>query len=285
MLMAFCLAVAGGIGLAAAMPRSRRWQPALIACVLIGLAIDGAIEPLGGSPPPGRVELPSVSAAAVLELPPDNTAVSVGAMFRSISHRLPLVNGYSGHIPPHYDILCQSLRRDDPSAVVELARGRTLLMLVAERNDPAGDFRRVIESIPGVERGVVTGAGVSYVLPAQPRDRRPRGATAHPFTSTTLPREHAVLDLGSVRTIRTLEFALRNRYPELGRRFAIEVSADGVEWTMAWDGWTGGAAVSGALENQIVIPVRFLLPDLTARYLRIHPAPPWLVEALRVLGP
>ena len=56
-------------------------------------------------------------------------------------------------------------------------------------------------------------------------------------------------------------------------------------WTLAWDGWTAGAVVSGALEDQVVIPVRFPLPDLNARYLRIHPAPIWLIQELRVLGP
>jgi hypothetical protein len=285
MLFALCLAVAGGIGLAQMMPTSRRWRAVLVGCVAIGLLLDGAIQPLTGSPPPGRIELPKVPAAAVLELPPDDTGVSVGAMFRSMSHRLPLINGYSGHIPPHYDILGQSLRRDDPSAVIELARGRTLLLLVAERNDPAGDFRRLVESIPGVQRGEVTGAGVSYVLPAQPRDAKPRGSTVHAFTATSLPREHAVIDLGTARVLRTLEFPLRNHYSDFGRRFAIETSDDGTNWRMTWEGWTAGPAVAGALEDQVVVPMRFMLPDISTRYLRIHPAPEWLVKELKVLGP
>lgn len=285
MLMALCLAVAGGLGLPALMPASRIPRAALVALVCGGVFLDGAIDPLWGSPQPGRVDLPQVPAAAVLELPPDHVGVSVGAMFRSISHRLPLINGYSGHIPRHYDILCQSLRRGDPSAVLELARGRTLLLLVAERNDPAGDFRRLVESMPGVRRQIATGAGMAYVLPAQPRERRPRGGTPRPFTATYHPREHVVLDLQESRVIRSLEFPLRDRYPEFGRRFAIDLSDDGVTWSREWDDWTAGAAVAGALEDQLVVPVRLALPDLRARYLRIHPAPAWLVGELRVLGP
>jgi hypothetical protein len=285
MLFALCLAVAGGIGLADMMPRTRRWRAVLVGCVAIGLAIDGAIEPLRSSVPPGRVSLPKVPAAAVLEFPPDDTGVSVGAMFRSMSHRLPLINGYSGHIPAHYDILGQSLRRGDPSGVIELARGRTLLLLVADRNDPAGDFRRVIESLPGVQRGEVTGAGASYLLPAQPLDTKPIGTTVRAFTATSLPREHELIDLGEVRVIRTLEFPLRNHYPKFGRRFAIETSDDGTGWRTAWEGWTAGPAVAGALENQVVVPMRFSLPDVSTRYLRIHPAPKWLIKELRVLGP
>jgi hypothetical protein len=285
MLVALCLAVGGGIGLAGLLPAAPLWRALIAGCVATGLVLDGAIGPLTGSPPPGRVDLPKVPAAAVLELPPDDTRISVGAMFRSMSHRLPLINGYSGHIPEHYDILCQSLRRNDPSAVIELARGRTLLLLVAERNDPTRHFRRLIESIPGVERGEVTGAGTSYVLQAQPRNRQPRGSTVHPFTATLLPREHAVIDLGEPQVLRTLEFPLRNQYPRLGRQIAIEISDDGMNWSTSWEGMTGGLAVAGALEDQVVVPIRFMLPDIRTRYLRIHPAPDWLVQELKLLGP
>ena len=285
MLMALCLAVAGGLGLAALLPAARAWRALAAAFVAGGVTIDGLMKPFPFSPPPGRVELPDVPGAAVLELPPDDTSVSVGAMFRSMGHRRPLVNGYSGHIPPHYDILGQSLRRDDPSAVVELARGRPLLILVSPRNDPAGDFRRLIESIPGVERRHGTGAGMSYVLPAQPSERRPRGGAPLHFVATAMPRRHVVLDLGSPRVVRTLEFPLRDRYPELGRRIAIEVSDDAVEWKTALEDWTAGAAIAGALEDQVTIPVRLTLADARARYLRIHPAEDWLVDELRVLGP
>lgn len=285
MLMALCLAVAGGLGLAAVMPAGAIGRRLLAGVVAAGLLADGAIDPLTGSPPPGRVEAPAIPAAAVLELPPDDTAVSVGAMFRSMSHGLPLVNGYSGHIPPHYDILGQSLRRDDPSAIVELARGRSLLILVAARNDPAGDFRRLVERIPGIERHGVTGAGAAYVLPPQPAGRRPRGGTAVPFVPQFLPREHAILDLGAARVVRTLEFPVGDRYEALGRRIAVEVSLDGESWTMGWEDWTGGLALAGALEDQRTIPVRIVLPDVEARFLRIHPAPDWLVGGLRVLEP
>jgi hypothetical protein len=284
MLMALCLAVASGIGLALLRPAVRRWRLLAVAAAA-GIALDGWMDPMGFSPPPGRVELPAVPSATVLELPPDDATVSVGAMFRSMTHRRPLVNGYSGYIPPHYAILCGSLRRDDPSAIVELARGRTLLMLIAERNDPGGDFRRLIESIPGVERRGVTTAGASYVLSAQPHGRRPRGGTPRPFTATWLPRSHVVLDLGASQVIRNLEFPLRQHYPDLGRRIAVEVSEDGEAWTTALEDWTGGAALAGALEDQVVVPIRFTVPDVRGRYLRVHPAEDGLIRELTIYGP
>ncbi len=284
MLMALCLAVAGGLALEI-LPLGRTRRLILATAIAIGIGLDGFMQPMGVTPPPGRVELPNVPAATVLELPPDDAAVSVGAMFRSISHGRPLINGYSGYIPTHYGILCLSLRRDDPSAVIELARGRTLLIIVSERRDPAGDFRRVIESIPGIERGGVSGAGIWYVLRSQPRDRRPQGGTALTFTHTTLPRSHVVLDFGTERVVRTLEFPLRSRWQEFGRRFAIETSADGTTWQTVWEDWTGGPAIAAALEDQVKVPVQLVLPDVTARYLRLHPVEEWLLEELVVKGP
>lgn len=285
MLMALCLAVAGGLGLAMFLPAARVPRAAIAAAVAIGIGADGLMKPMGMSPPPGRVQLLDVPYSAVLELPADDHSVNVAAMFRSMSHRRPLINGYSGHVPPHYDILGKSLRRDDPSAVVEMARGRTLLILISERKDPAGDFRKIIEAIPGVQRGDTSAAGMSYILRAQPRERRPTGGTPHPFTTAVLPRNHARLDLGAPRVVRALEFLLRNHYDQFGSRFAIEASLDGNQWTTVWEDWTAGPAVAGALEDQVRVPVQFVVPDITARYLRIHPAEDWLIEELKVVGP
>jgi hypothetical protein len=285
MLMALCLAVAGGLGLDMLLPATRARRAVLAAIVLLGISMDGWIEPMGVSVPPGRVELPSVPAAAVLELPPDDATVNIGAMFRSMSHRLPVVNGYSGYIPPHYAILGQSLRRQDPSAIVELARGRRLLIVVGDRNDPSGDYRRLVGSIPGVEPTGTFSAGTMYVLPAQPRIRSDRGGEAYEWSVIRLPRAHAVLDLGAPRVVRRIEFPLRDHFIELGARFAVETSLDGLEWKTVWEDWTGGPALAGALEDQRLVPFRLPLPDVTARYLRLHPADDWLIQELRIVGP
>ena len=112
------------------------------ALVLGGLAIDGWMDPLPMIPPPGRQLLANAPAdAAILELPPDETSVSINAMYRALFHHRPVINGYSGHFPPHYRILSQALRRRDPSPIVELARGRPLVIFIDDRFDPSGQFR------------------------------------------------------------------------------------------------------------------------------------------------
>lgn len=286
MLSTLCAAVAAGLAVARLAPVRQAARAILIVVVVAGLTVDGWIEPMPLLAPPGRQLLSDAPAdAVVLELPPDETLVSVNAMYRALFHRRPLVNGYSGHFPPHYGVLSQALRRGDPSPLLELARGRSLVIIVNDRFDPAGDFRELVESLPGVRRVGSGSAGVLYVLPAQARERVFLAGTPIAATSTTLPREHVVLDLGEVRTVRTIEFPLRWHYQELGARLAVEASRDGARWETVWEQWTGGRALAGVLEDPRIAPFRIPVPDVSARYLRIHAAPVWMVRELRVIGP
>jgi hypothetical protein len=289
MLSALCLAVAAGLGMAtlqAALVGKRFARAGLMTAVMAGLVVDGWMKPIPLQLPPGRQILRDVPAnAAVLEVPPDEVLINVFAMYRALYHRRPLINGYSGHVPPHYDILGQSLRRGDPSAVLELARGRPLAIIVSDRYDSGGEFRAMVESLPGVTRTGSGSAGAVYLLPAKPRERVSASGLPMPMQATTLPRAHVVFDLGESRTVRTIEFPLRWHYPELGGRLEVEASRDGVTWQVVSQEWTAGRALAGALEDPRVVPFRLPLADITTRYLRIHPAPEWMIRELRILGP
>jgi hypothetical protein len=286
MLSTLCLAVAAGLGVATLLPAARLARACLVSAVMAGLVVDGWMKPIPLQLPPGRQLLQNVpAAAAVLEVPPDAVLVNVFAMYRALFHGHPLINGYSGHVPPHYDILGQSLRRGDPSGVLELARGRPLAIIVSDRFDSAGEYRALVESLPGVMRTGSGSAGAVYLLPARARERVAASGSPFPANPTYYPRAHVVFDLGQSRTLRTIEFPLRWHYAELGERLAVEASQDGVSWQMVSLEWTGGRALAGALEDPRDIPFRLPLPDITARYLRIHPAPEWMVRELRVLGP
>ena len=119
-----------------------RWRALAGAAVIAGLLVDGMTRPVPVVPPPGKAILPGAPQAAVMELPIDNTDIGVGAMYRSMFHRQPLVNGYSGHFPPHYNVLSLSLWRGDSSALFYLARRRPLVILVSDRLDQAAASRR-----------------------------------------------------------------------------------------------------------------------------------------------
>ena len=280
-----CLSIAAGLALPRLVPARPVLRWIFTAAVFTGLFIDGWQRPMPLAPPPGRAMLPDVPGAAVIELPADDDRTGAAAMHRSIQHGRPLVNGYSGHVPPHYRILGMAMRRGDPTVLTELARGRPLIVALHSELDPNGQFQSIVESVPGVEMDVTTNAGRIYVVPAQPLARVPPAGDELPAAIRAVPPNAAEIDLGAVRVVRTLGFPLRWHYAELGERFEIEGSVDGRTWTSLWLDWTGGLAMKAALEDPRDIPMRFTLPDVPLRYLRIHPAPVWMQREVKVYGP
>ena len=279
MLATLCIAIAAGLAFARLAPHLFRDRARLSLAglgVIAGLTIDGWMRPMPLALPPGRIVLPDMPNAVVLELPADESAVGVGSMYRAMTHGRPLINAYSGHTPPHYGILTLALRRHDSSVITELARNRPLIIIVNGRYDPDGQFQRLVQSLPGIESRGGSGAGAIFVLPPTPAARLPPSGTAWAASVTEIGFERAQIDLGEPRVVRTIGFPLRWHYQELGERLAIEASMDGTTWTTMWEDWTGGPALAAALRNPREVPVRLTVPDVTARYVRIHPAPPWL---------
>jgi hypothetical protein len=284
MLATLCASVACGLAIAALAPRRPGPRAAVGALIVAGLVADGWMRPMPLFPHPSRFPLPDAPNTAVVELPTDDPFVSVSAMYRSMDHRRPLVSGYSGHVPPHYSILSTALRREDASPLRELARGRSLVIVVDDRRDSGGDFRRLVRGLPGVEQHQVTGAGEVYLLPPTPQERAAARGVFWSARIEELARGRRI-DLGAVRTIRTIEFSMRDRYVSLHTRMAFEASIDGANWSTVWEDWTGGPAVAAALRDAREAPVRITLPDVAARYLRFGPAPEWLWREIRVYGP
>jgi hypothetical protein len=234
--------------------------------------------------PPAKVILPGSQQAAVLELPLDDTDVSIEAMYRSMFHRQPLVNGYSGHFPPHYRILSLSLWRGDTSALFYLARRRPLVIVINDRLAHSGSFKQLIQNVPGIETHGGSGAGTLYLLPAQPTPKEP--PLGEPLTSTVRDAGRYVLefDVGAPRLLSGVVFPLRHRYEDLAERIRIETSADGETWQESWLGWTGGLAVEATLADSQLAPIRIPLPGVHARYLRVYPASAWMKRELTIHG-
>ena len=92
------------------------------------------------------------------------------------------------------------------------------------------------------------------------------------------------LDLGGVQTIRAVELRTRGHVVLLRQTFRVEASVDGSNWTLVSDEPTGGLALAGSLREPLAVPVRAILPDVQARYLRIG-APAFNPAAVTVYGP
>jgi hypothetical protein len=252
------------------------------ALIVAGLAIDGMTRPVPVVPPPGRAILPGNERAAVMELPIDNTDVSIEAMYRSIFHRQPLVNGYSGHFPPHYHVLSLSLWRGDTSALLYLARRRPLVMIVNDLREHSRSFKQMIEEVPGIQTHGGSGAGSLYLLPAQAAPREPPIGPMLPASARDSGRYQLELDVGESRLLSAVTFPLRRRYEDLAPRIRIETSDDRQTWQESWVGWTGGMAVEATLADPELAPMRIPLAGVRARYLRVYPASSWMKAELAV---
>ena len=284
MLAMLCLAVTAGFGVARLAQLTGRWRALVGALAMAGLLVDGATEPVPVLSPPGRMALPTVNQPAVVELPLDNIYVSVAAMYRGIFHQHPVVNGYSGHFPPHYNVLALSLARGDTSGLIFLARQRPQIIVVNDNLDPGHGYRQMIEGIPAIQSLGVTAGGSTFLLPPQAVPRVPPVGPVLPAQARDAGRFLLEFDLGDVRRLGAIEFPLRQRYADLAARLRVEVSDDGEAWREAWIGWTGGLALEATLANPRLAPIRITLPGEKGRYVRVYPASIWMKEELTIRG-
>ena len=283
MLATLCASVAAALAFARLTPRGRFPRLLLTGAAIAGLCVDGWMRPMPLAAPPGRVILPPVRDAVVLELPADQGIVDVGAMYRQTQHRLPIVNGYSGHTPPHYRIFAMALRRGDPSVIAEISGGRPMIISVNDALDRDGAIRRLVEGLPGIEARGGSSGGAMFVLPASASTRTPPEGNAW-AASVARTGDGIVLDLGQQRTVRTVGFPVRWHYGELATRLTIETSVDGTTWARAWNDWTGAATIRAALVDPVLVPVRLTLPDAQARFIRVAPAPAWMEREIAAYG-
>jgi hypothetical protein len=287
MVGSLCLAVAASLAvgyLAKLAVGAGRIRAVAASLIVAGLLVDGMTRAVPVVPAPGRVILPTTQRAAVLELPLDDVDVSIRSMYRSIFHGLPLVNGYSGHFPPHYGVLSLSLWRGDTSPLFFYARRRPLVIFVDGQVKHAASFKKLIEDVPGIQSLGASSAGSIFLLPAQPAPREP--PVDAPLLSTVRDAGRYTLefDVGATHSISAVAFPLKKRYDDLAERIRIETSEDGRTWQESWLGWTGGMAVEATLADPQLAPMRIPLPVVRARYVRIYPAAPWMKTDLTVQG-
>jgi len=288
MLGTLCLAISASLAVAYLsniLTVARRWRVLAAAAVVAGLAIDGMTRAVPVALPPSKVVLPGPDQVAVLELPLDDTDISIEAMYRSIFHRQPLVNGYSGHFPPHYVILSHSLWRGDTSPLFSLARRRPLVIMINDRLRHGASFKALIQKVPGIQSYGGSGAGSLFLLGAQPALREP--PFGPPLTASVRDgarRYTLEFDVGSTRLLSGVAFLLRRRYEDLAPRIRIETSEDGQTWVESWLGYTGGLAVEATLNDPQLATIRIPLPGVHARYVRVYPASEWMRKELTVLG-
>jgi hypothetical protein len=318
MISLLCLSVVGAIifsGLASRLSAGRRLLSAL---VILGVLADGWIWnfPVASvpaswvgqkcAPPPGTT-------GAVMELPLGDIVDDVGAMYRSIAHTRPTVNGYSGYFPPHYSMLRYALNLRDQELLGQLAAHGVEFILIERDRPSARALRRYTADHDGAElvcaddvlvlyrlKGAKTPAGErGRMLPisslyANVNGNAVRSATDGDLTTRwdTGPQESGMMleiDLGSPRVVSGVELSLGSFTMDFPRGLRIEASEDRTTWQDVWRGSSAGRAVIGALRDRRVNPLVYDLPSPRARYLRLwltrkEDVYYWSVAELKVFG-
>src|SRR6188474_164355 len=100
--------------------------------------------------------VPGISGAggAGLALPIDDEVSDAQALYQQMFDPVPLFNGFTGYLAPHYYAMRMLLDEHDPRILPVLAARGPIGVVVHHGGDPDGAIRRFLQSSPGasVER-------------------------------------------------------------------------------------------------------------------------------------
>ena len=315
MLAALCLAIAAGLAVAYLTSRRTPWRRALPSVVCVGILLEGWPRPMLLLPPPDA--RPShVRAVARLELPVTPTRDLI-PLYRSIEHKLPLINGYSGYFAPHYWYLRHLLDHHDPAVLTRIAELGPIEVVIDHADDADRAWRSYIGGHPRAQLVYEDAVYSAYRIAgseatsstAIPEERglpivsvsasvnNDLGPAA--FDGDLISRWHTgrpqgpgnavIVDLGQPHAVDGVVLEIGGYVADFPRELHVETSSDRVTWMPAWSGETALMAFSVAFERPRTMPLTFTFPPRPARYLRLRQEGSddvfyWSIAEMRVLG-
>jgi hypothetical protein len=317
MVATLCLAIVGALlfeRLAVRLGRQR-----IVAAVLVSLGViaDGWVSDFPLVPVPAAWAAERCAGAAtdraLMALPLGRPYLDVAAMYRSMSHGRPVVNGYSGYFPPHYSALRFGLALRDADVLTQLASHGVGNVVVNAEQDPEGVWRKYLTDYEGAELVCTEGGQTLYRLRGVPVDAPMRQERLVPIaliranvnnqavsnmtdgdrstrweSGPQSDRTAVEIDLGGRRSVSAIELWLGPFVEDFPRVLAIDASGDGSVWSELWQGGSAGRAFVAAFRAPRDVPLRYDLPPTSARFLRLRTLANddtyyWSVAELRVL--
>jgi hypothetical protein len=306
------LSIAAAVGFTRLVAPRRR---ILTAAILVALAADAWPRPMPMYAPPEMYRLPEVARdAAVIELPVRASVDGdVAAMYRGIRHGRPVINGYSGHEPPPYEVLRAALRDGDATVLTALATFAPVCVVI-DRRSSGDDVVQAVESA-GARR---IGSDLTYVFHLFDKQRPVEESTSRVWDTPALISPEArrldrrlfdgrddtawatrrpqrggegfVVPLSAPVELGGLIMSLGDRVLDYPRLLVVETSVDGKTWEPAWRGPTSSlayrAVMIGPKTSRMVIP----FAPRTARMIRLRQVGRsqrffWSIAELELLRP
>lgn len=299
---------------------ARNARLALAALVVCGVIVDSAIGEMPLKSLPWRLyrfeSLPP--GVAVLELPLGDTGADVAAMYRSMFHGRPVVNGYSGYFPRSYGILRKGIELGDPQIFDAVSAWGPVVVIVDPYFDalanPPFRWTKLLAGRPGtVYLGEEDLGHKAYLIPGgtppvdiQGLSRLPIHAKANVNGDRMAlaldgqretrwdsgPQqgvEEVIIDLGEPRFIDGITMTINEKLSDFPRSLVIETTQDGEQWTKRWEGSTAVVAFAAAVRHPVDNPLAFALPHAPARWIRLRqlgkdPIFYWSIFELAVYG-
>ena len=192
MIAALAIAVAAGLAfvrLTASRPGFVRLAAAAAAIALLAVDSWPAALPAAAVPAP-MMTLPGIR-AVVLELPLGGVFDDIAAVYRSVFHGRPVVNGYSGYDPPAYQILKLALERQDEAVVPVLASYAAVLIRLDMTSSKSASWEDFVRRAGGADVGFGSRERL-FLLPQQPLGQPDAGAALPIRSVQAMPSGAAV---------------------------------------------------------------------------------------------
>ena len=316
MLGTLCLAAAAGLAFAR-LPRLGVLKNGLFGVAMVGIMLDGWITgmPMANPAIPWpMVEPPGVAdgsrAQPILELPL-GPQWDAAATFRSLWHRRPVFNGVSGYDPAHYDPLQTGLNSRDPEMITALASFGSFDVVTEGAAGQVGSWANYVATTPGVARIANDGVRTLYRVPAvDPPDEAvgealpiagmrgfvPEAEYAWDGRLDTWwgndrqrPGQWLTADLGVVRDVGGVTYALGEFARDFPRLLVIDLSVDGVSWNQVWKGPTVARSFRAAVVGPREAAMHFTFDARPARFVRLQQLAEhhnlWRVAELQIHAP
>jgi hypothetical protein len=326
MLALLCQAVVVAFAFVRWMPPGAAGRVSAVTVLGLGMVADGWIRlPVVAAPSPifaGGASRPgspweAVSTAdvrAVVELPAGEPIVDFPALYRSMSHRHALVNGFSGFAPPHYLPFVYAIAQGQLHVLHEIAAQGPVGVVVDRTLHWRIGTEGLLATLPRARRLAADERWAAFVVSGLRAPAMTLGSRLVPRTIRANRQEQDVARLsdgriesawgpgapqdGSEEVIAELESAqvvtavvLNMGAYSFGfpRNLAIDVSVDGLKWETVWQSETSVATVRAALADPGNVPLTFDLGLPVAKFVRLRQvgrddSVPWWIAELHLHG-